>query len=105
MILQLSDFQIILVFAVLLGMAIFAFVMGVLVRESLWSVLRNPKKKRKRQAKVKKKDKRKLPQDPSCKVPDGYVGLLRKLKKDQPYPEACATCPNFVECIGLKKGS
>lgn len=110
---QLPDFLLFLFFAVLVAVVLFAFTMGILVKASLRDVLRNPKAKRARRVKVKKKkppQKEKLkpqpPQDPRCRIPDGYVGMLRKMKKDQPYPEACskpALCPYFVECIGYKK--
>lgn len=56
------------------------------------------------------KDENPKSKDGKCKLPNGYVGMLKKLNPDErAYNEVCPFtnpikgCPFFLKCIGVSK--
>jgi hypothetical protein len=97
----------ILLFIVLLGVVIFAFTMGTLIRGNLHRPLRKSKQKTESRVKVKKTRKKPTTRskDGMCKLPNGKVGILKNLPKERAYEEVCPhtlDCEYFFKCIGVE---
>ena len=108
--LESSEFLLIVLFIILLAVAIFSFTMGILVRGDLAKFLHKPKSKDRSKVKEKRqprKKKRTASKDGLCLLPNGKVGMLKKLK-DKSYDQVSPKCnpfdcENFFKCIGIEK--